>query len=176
MKPVKPEENTLKTFKEREHRFTDLPFKDVLTIRMHEFGIKNVELQRKLEFPMPNVVAMMKKGGMRLPISKAKMAADMLQLDPVFVLRKLLSEGNLADWEVINSVIGEQLVSANEVATIEWVREQLGGHDVLLTEESEYTEALRPVFLAIKNREADKTKSTLELAAKTKPGPTPGAR
>lgn len=174
MNAANPEEVPNKKFKEREHRFTDLPFKNILTTRMHELGIKNTEFQRELEFPMPNVVSMMKKGRMRLPISKTVMAADILKLDPVFLLGKLLSEGNLADWKVIKSVIGDRLVSANEIEFIEWIREQLNGYDVQLADEADFTQALSPLLRTIKKRESDKTKATLKLATQRKPGPQAG--
>ena len=83
----KPNAASTEDFRERDHRFTALPVKDVLKVRMKELGIKNPELQKALDYPMPNVIAMMKSGTMRLPATKAPATAALLQVDtPSFCL------------------------------------------------------------------------------------------
>jgi hypothetical protein len=83
-----------------------------------------------LGYARPNVIAMMKKGGMNLPANKVIDAARLLEIDPVFLLGKVISEADPELWDVISSLLGGQLVSANELELIDFVRRGLDGHDV----------------------------------------------
>lgn len=149
----KPNAASTENFRERDHRFTALPVKDVLKVRMKELGIKNPELQKALDYPMPNVIAMMKSGTMRLPATKALATAALLQVDPVFLLAKVLSENDADLWDVIESLLGNQLVTANEMALIKLVRQGLDGHDVNLAQSPAFVRAIKPQLAAIAKRE-----------------------
>jgi hypothetical protein len=149
----KPNAASTEDFRERDHRFTALPVKDVLKVRMKELGIKNPELQKALDYPMPNVIAMMKSGTMRLPATKAPATAALLQVDPVFLLAKVLSENDADLWDVIESLLGNQLVTANELALIKLVRQGLDGHDVDLAQSPAFVRAIKPQLAAIAKRE-----------------------
>ena len=96
-------------------RYSSLPVKDVLKIRMRDLGIKNTDLQKALGYPSPNVVAMMRQGSMRVPAAKAVVTAEMLKVDPVFLLGKIVAENDPELWEVISSQLGQQPISANEL-------------------------------------------------------------
>lgn len=144
---------TSKTFRERDHRFTALRVKDVLRIRLKDLGIKNVELAHSLGYPNGNVIAMMKGGSMRLPANKTPMAAKMLQVDPLFLLGKVVAENDPELWDMITALSGTCLVTASELALIKLVRNQLDGHDVNLAETPEFTQAVTPVLNAILKRE-----------------------
>jgi hypothetical protein len=149
----KPNAASTENFRERDHRFTALPVKDVLKVRMKELGIKNPELQKALDYPMPNVIAMMKSGTMRLPATKALATAALLQVDPVFLVAKVLSENDADLWDVIESLLGNQLVTANEMALIKLVRQGLDGHDVNLAQSPAFVRAIKPQLAAIAKRE-----------------------
>ena len=140
-------------FRQRDHRYTSLPVKDVLKIRMKDLNIKNTDLQKALDYPMPNVIAMMKSGTMRLPTSKALIAAQLLQVDPVFLLSKVIAENDPALWDAISAVMGEQLITPNELALIKLVRRCLDGHDVNLAESPGFTQTLETELTAIAERE-----------------------
>ncbi len=137
------------TFRERDHRFTALPVSDVLKICMRDLGIKNVDLQKALDYPMPNVISMMKSGSMHLPEGKAIEVADALQLDRVFFLGKVIAENNPALWDAITTVMGDRLVSASELALVLLIRNTLDGHDVNLAEQPEFLQAITPTLNAI---------------------------
>lgn len=140
-------------FRERDHRFTALPVKDVLKIRMKDLGIKNPELQKALGYPMPNVIAMMKSGSMRLPPSKAVVTAQLLEVDPAFLLSKVIAENDPALWDAISAVMGDHLVTANEMALLNLVRQGLDGHDVNLAESPGFTDAAGPALNVILERQ-----------------------
>lgn len=141
------------SFRLRDHRFSALPVKDILRIRMRDLAIKNVDLQKELDYPMPNVIAMIKFGGMKLPPGKAVIAAKLLEVDPVFLLSKVIAESDPALWEAISEVMGEYLITANELDLLKLVRDGLDGHDVNLAESPGFVALITPAIAAIVKRE-----------------------
>ena len=75
-------------------------------------------------------------------LNKVTEAAKFLQVDPVFLLSKVLAENDADLWDVIDSVMGDRPVIANEMALIELVRKGLEGHDINLAENTEFTHAV----------------------------------
>lgn len=140
-------------FRMRDPRFTALPVKDILRIRMDDLSIKNAALQKALDYPKPNVIAMMRNGTMSLPASKALVAAQLLEIDPVFLLNKVIAENDPALWDAIFFVMGDRLVTKNEQALIQIVRQCLDGHDVDLAALPAFVEAVAPVLKATLDRE-----------------------
>lgn len=155
-----------RSFREREHRYSKMPVKDLLTIRMDELGLQNADLQVALDYPAPNVISMMKTGSMRLPENKVTEAADILQLDRAFLLRKVMLENNSRLWDVIDKVLGPKVVSANEQALLELLRKELDGHDVELTSHPEFIQAIAPILKSIAKREDELAKATLKRIRK----------
>ena len=109
---------------------------------MKDLDIKNVDLQKVLDYAKPNVIAMMKSGSMQLPANKVCDAARALQLDPVFLLGKVIAENDPALWDVISTLLGKQLVTANEMELINHVRRCLDGHDINLMLEPGFVNAV----------------------------------
>lgn len=172
---VKEDKKPVKDHRTRTHRFSRLPVKDVLCIRMNELGIRNVDMQLALGYAKPNVIAMIKSGTMRLPEEKALLAAKVLELDPVDLLGKVISENDPKLWDAIKSVMGRQLVSANELALIEHIRAELDGFDADLTTKPVVMQALLPSLHAVRDREEALAKAGVERAKReTKPGPAAG--
>ena len=153
---------TALSFRLRDHRFTALPVKDILKIRMKNLGIKNVDLQKALDYPMPNVIAMIKFGGMKLPPSKAVIAARLLEVDPVFLLSKVIAESDPALWDAISEVLGEYLITTNELDLLKLVRDGLDGHDVNLTESPEFADAAIPALKVIVARQNALARAALD--------------
>ena len=145
--------DTTENFRQRDHRFTALPLRDVLKIQMKNLGVKNVDLQKILGYPAANVIAMIKGGTMRLPEGKAIEVADALQLDRTFLLGKVISENNAELWNAITTVMGDRLVSASELALVHSVRKALDGHDVNLAESPDFVQLITPAIAAIVERE-----------------------
>lgn len=147
-------DTTTRDFRARDHRLTGLPVKDVLKIRMKDLGLKNPQLQKALGYPSANVIAMMKTGSMRLPSNKVPAAAELLQVDPKFLLAKSIAESDSELWDVIASLLGDQLITANEMALINLVRQGLNGHDVSLAQSPAFVAALQPALNEIVARES----------------------
>jgi hypothetical protein len=155
-KPIKEDH------RKREHRFSKMPFRDVMKVAMKETGVGNVEMQQALGYSKPNVIAMIKSGSMSLPDDKAVVVARVLGLSPAFMLRKLVQENNPALWDAIESVMGDSLVTASELALVNLVRKELDGLDVNLAEHPEFVQTAVPLLRDIAQREMATTQATLE--------------
>ena len=148
-------------FRMRDHRFTSLPVKDILKIRMKDLQLKNADMRSALDYAKPNVIAMMKMGTMRLPANKALIAAELLKLDPVFLLGKVIAENDPALWDAISAVMGEYLLTKNELALINMVRQALDGHDVDLAGSPVFVEAVAHELQATRDRENALTQAAI---------------
>ena len=135
-------------------RFSALPISKVLKIRMRDLSLSNRDLQLAMDYPQPNVIAMMRTGKMRLPAAKAVIADKLLDVDPNFLLGKAISEQNPELWDTIESQLGGQLLSENELSLIRFVRKALNGHDVNLPQSSAFVKAVEPLLNKIFEREA----------------------
>lgn len=149
-------------FRKREHRFSKLPFRDLLKITMKEKNIGNVEMQQALGYSRPNVIAMIKSGSMNLPEQKAITVAKLLDLPPLFVLKKLVLENNPTLWDSIESVLSDRLITPNELALVNWVRRELDGHDIDLTESAAFTQVVLPALHAVVARTQAENNAILE--------------
>ncbi len=146
-------------------RYSALPVKDLLKIRMKELNIKNVELQRTLGYPKSNVIAMMKSGAMQLPANKVLDAARLLELDPVFLLGKVILEKDPELWRVILVLLGNELVTDNEMKLIHFVREGLDGHDVDLLQTPDFVQSLTQHLKAASDRAVSLARAAIERRA-----------
>lgn len=155
-------ENITLNYRMQDHRFTSLPVNVIIKIRMDDLDLKNTDMQKALGYAKPNVIAMIKTGTMRLPASKAIIAANLLKIDPVFLLNKVIAENDPALWEAISSVMGDQLMTTNEIALIRMVRESLDGHDVNLATLPVFGEALSEELKLTLKRENALTRAAIE--------------
>ena len=151
-----------RNFREREHRFSKLTVADLITLRMSDLDIKNTDLASALDYPVANVISMMKSGSMRLPESKIVAAADKLQIDRAMLLRKVLNENNPRLWDVIDKILGPKLITANEIALLDMVRGNLDGHDIDLTDKPEFVQAVSSIIKEIVTKEANLADASLE--------------
>ena len=132
----------------RPDRLTALPVKEIIKSRLKDLDLKNTDLQKALDYPRPNVIAMMKKGTMRLPASKAVIAAKLLEVDPVFLLSKVIAESDADLWDVISLVMADRLITANEMAILTLLRQLLNGQDLNLAESPIFRQAVESAIKA----------------------------
>jgi hypothetical protein len=135
-------------------RYSDLQLKDLINIRQKDLDITNVTIQKLLCYPKPNVIAMIRKGHMQLPDAKCVEMADLLKVDRTFFLGKVISEKRPALWDAICTVMGDRLVTANELALIKFVREGLDGHDTDLMGTYDFGKTIAPVLADAFKRES----------------------
>lgn len=143
-------------FRERPHRITSMPVKDVLSTRMFELGIKNIDLQKHLGLPSPNVISMMKKGTMRLPIQHATKVASYLQIDKLAFLRKVVEENDPALWDAFEEATGSLvLLSSNELKLLQATRQSLDGFDADLMKSESFIAAYKKILKDVLQQEIE---------------------
>lgn len=142
------------TTKTKERQVSALPLKDYLRICIENAGLSNVKFGEAIGYK-GNVVAMMKSGDMRLPVNKVKDTARVLDVDPVFLFEKVITETDVNLWNSIKDIVGTQIVSAAELELLEFVRKELDGHEVNLTERPEFVQVAGQVIREIAKRETE---------------------
>lgn len=164
------------SFRQRDHQYSALPVKTLLKVRMRDLELTNSDLQRVMGYDRPNVVAMMRSGTMRLPVGKVAEVARKLQVDPVFLLGKVLAENDAALWEVISSVMGDRLITANEMRLVNLVRKVLDGHDVDLAEDGEFAQVVTASLAKVVERQKALNEAALVAIDGTVNGKSDGDR
>lgn len=108
----------------------DVPLHIFLSRKLDERDdLTNVEVARRLGYARPNVVAMIRTGTMRVPLSKVRAIADMLGIDAIALLRRVLSEYDPDLWATLEDLLQTPLVSTNEFNVLRLLRDLTRGHD-----------------------------------------------
>jgi len=82
--------------------------------RAIEFSGKSQrEIAIESGFPKPNVLSMLKKGEMKIPLDRIPALAKACHIDQIYLLRLAMEEYHPAIWEVLVNTIGIPL-TANE--------------------------------------------------------------
>lgn len=63
-----------------------------------------LEIAREVGFPKPNMITMVKQGRTKMLITKVKLMADALGIDPKYLLRLCLEEYQPGNWAVIEDI------------------------------------------------------------------------
>jgi hypothetical protein len=105
---------------------------------------------------------MIKMGSMRLPEGKGIETADLLKVDRTFLLGKVISENNPELWDAITTIMGDRLVTANELALIKFVREGLDGHDTDLMGTYDIGKTVAPLLADAFKRESALAQAALD--------------
>lgn len=121
-----------------------LPLHLFLHRRMKQLPhLTNVAVAEALEYPRPNVIAMIFNGSMKLPIDKVPAMARVLEIDPAALMRRTLTEYEPALLEVVESTLGlAGTLSEHERSLIDFVRNHLAGEDVDLIGNTEFCDGL----------------------------------
>lgn len=95
---------------------------DYLTNQINISGKSQKEIAEEVGYPMPNVITMFKQGKTKLPINKVALFAKSLGIDPVHLLRLTMTEYTPETWEVIEELLGDNVLSQDERRVIEALR------------------------------------------------------
>lgn len=72
-------------------------------------GKRQSEIARESGFPKPNVLSMMRRGQMKIPIDRVAALAAATHVDPAYFLRLVLEEYHPTVYAVLINTIGEPL-------------------------------------------------------------------
>lgn len=88
------------------------------------------QIATEVGFNQPNNVSMIKEGISKLPINRVPAFAKALGVDSVHLLRLTMKEYMPETWNVIESMLGQSLITENERHLLEMVRKHTRGLDV----------------------------------------------
>lgn len=111
-------------------------------IRVEDYLTRQIEISEKTQkqianeagYEKPNVLSMMKKGIIKVPIERAPALARALNVDPAHFLRMVLREYMQDAWAVMEEHLGGVL-SENERRLLELYRAESGDDEIELNAE-----------------------------------------
>ena len=86
-----------------------------------------VEITEELGLDKPNIVTMFKQGRTKVPINRVPALANALGVDPVYLLSLTMNEYMPDAWQVIQKLLKNALITDNELAIINIIRERSAG-------------------------------------------------
>jgi len=72
----------------------------------------------EIGYDNPNVITMFKQGSTKLPLNKVGLLAKSLDLDPLYLLRIVMSEYAAETWAVLEDIVGRAATVSNEEVEI----------------------------------------------------------
>ena len=102
---------------------------EYLTQQIALSGKSQREIAEALHYEKANVITMFKQGKTRLPINKIPLMAEALGVDKVHLLRICMGEYMEEAWTVIESMLGDNLITRGESRVLDIVREASAGRD-----------------------------------------------
>lgn len=93
-------------------------------------GLSDQALSEAVGFERPIMLALIKQGTMRMPLTKIPAMAAALELDPAELFRAALRESDPALGKVIDDVFNPLLLSATEMNLIKHLRRLCGDSKV----------------------------------------------
>jgi transcriptional regulator with XRE-family HTH domain len=88
------------------------------------------EIAEACGYDKPNIITMLKQGSTKLPINKVGPMAKALGVDPKHLLSLVLQEYMPETWESLQSIVGESLVSADELRLMKKIRKITAGIEI----------------------------------------------
>lgn len=105
-----------------------IPVAKYLTQQVAVCGKNQREIATDLGYTNPNVITMFKTGATKIPVNKVPALAKTLGVDPLFLLRAVMSEYMPETWEAIEQTIGtDKIVTEDERALLKVIRSSTGG-------------------------------------------------
>ena len=125
-----------------------LPLHMFLHRRLKQLAdVKNVDVARALDYPKPNVVAMIFSGSMKLPLDKVPAMARALELDNAALLRRALEEYYPGVLPIIEEALGRTaMLTTNQRDLLAFCDAQLDGEDVPLVSDPSFRAALEELL------------------------------
>lgn len=93
-------------------------------------GRTQTEICLEIGYENTNVITMIKQGKTKLPVTKVKLIAKALGVDPVHLLRLVMTEYMPETFAVIQDTMGGILVTESESAVLSVVRDADNGQPV----------------------------------------------
>ena len=125
-----------------------------ISLAISATGKSNQEIADEIGIPKGNVVAMIRSGSMKLPINRVAAMAKAIDVDPMKLLRVVMSEGDAALLKAIEEIAGTRVVTENEFALIEFIRHHSKNLDIDWKSRPEFSEPLLESIERLRQRES----------------------
>jgi transcriptional regulator with XRE-family HTH domain len=126
-------------------------------------GKSQIEVANEIGYDNPNVITMFKQGKTKLPIVKVKLLAKALGVDPVFLLKLVMTEYMPDTWDVVSEILGGSIVTEPEENILKVIHEADNGLPVEPITEDEKNE-----LRALSDKWAKRIQASFESAANAK--------
>ena len=143
--------NTTATLKRKRKTVKSRPYSGTRLAKFIETRVlelrprkSQIEIATEAGYVNPNVLAMIKNGSTKLPLDRVPSVAKALECDPKLLFKLALEQLGGATTAVAVEAIFGTIVTRNEVAWLEEIRDASGHSDPALTSRSRT--ALRAVF------------------------------
>jgi hypothetical protein len=85
------------------------------------------EIAAECGYEKPNIMTMFKTGQTKVPLNKVGLIAKAINVDPIYMLKLVLSEYSPETWDAIEGILGqERLVSSQEMELLKFMRAVTG--------------------------------------------------
>jgi hypothetical protein len=86
-------------------------------------GKSQIDIARETGFDKPNIITMIKQGKTKLPMDKIGRFAKAIGVDPIHLFRLCMNEYWSDTWAEIERLIGQPVLTMNELEIIEIIRQ-----------------------------------------------------
>lgn len=108
-----------------------LPIADYITQQIALSGVAQKEIARELGYDKPNIITMFKQGSTKVPLNKIAPLARILGIDAIHLLRMAMLEYQPETWNVLEQIMGRQVVTDSEAFIVDLVRQAAGDRAVV---------------------------------------------
>lgn len=106
-----------------------IPVRELIATQMDRLQLSPAWVAAEVGYSSANIISMLKRGSMRLPLNKLSAMARALQIDPLYLARSMDNDDNLGLTELLDAVSKRTAVTANEEQLILKLREVTQGID-----------------------------------------------
>lgn len=126
-------------------------------------GKSQIEVANEIGYDNANVITMFKQGKTKLPIVKVKLLAKSLGVDPVFLLKLVMTEYMSDTWDVISDILGGSIITEPEERILAVIHQADNGLPVEPVTDEEIAE-----LRMLSQKWAKRMEAAFESAAKAK--------
>lgn len=94
-------------------------------------GKSQREVAEEIGYTNPNIITMFKNGATKIPVNKAGLIARALGVDPIFMLRLLMSEYMPEAWAEIETILSKNIaLSGEDIEVAHFIRGVANGFPI----------------------------------------------
>lgn len=95
---------------------------EYLDAQINMCGKPQKQIAEEAGFPKPNIITMLKKGDTKLPLEKIGKFAKAIEVDPIHLFKLCMSEYQPETWIEIQKMLGQPVLTVNELEILELIR------------------------------------------------------